>query len=140
MNHTTLIIADLLLALGMTMRVTRFIVTDDLGGWMIRHPLHRWLLSTGDWRGVPEQKRALPYYDDFIITGWPWQEKLTRLFHCPYCMGFWVAGAVLLSLWAAGGPGDAWEPWRWFAGWWTLAYIGPHIGARLGDTDGDDNS
>lgn len=37
-----LIVTDILLLLGFTLRLTRFVVTDDLGGWLIREPARRW--------------------------------------------------------------------------------------------------
>ena len=128
-------VLDILLAAGLYLRLTRFVVTDDLGGWMIRHPLHRVLF-----RADPHETyvySTVDIYQGQVLLRPPWQEKLNALVHCPWCIGFWIAGAVLLSLAAVGGPGDAPDWWRWVAGWWTLNYVGAHLGARLGDTDGD---
>lgn len=130
-----LIALDLLLTAGMAMRLTRFIVTDDLGGWLIRHPVHR-ALNRQPNRNVEYTQRDV-YYGN-LLERVTWREKLDRLFHCPWCIGFWIDCAVIASLWAVGGPGDAAEWWRWLCAPFTLNYIAAHIGARLGDTDGDD--
>lgn len=115
---TLLILLDLLLALGMALRLTRLVTGDSLGQWWLREPAQRWAL-TGK---TPEsRKRRIDYVEGL---------------GCPYCVGFWVGCGVLVTLWAAGGPGaDTWEPWRWVAGALTLNYIAAHLGARLGDTD-----
>lgn len=131
---TLLALVDVLLLAGLTARLTRFVVTDDLGGWMIRHPIHRFLVNhTGTWR---TDKDPVIYYDNVIVSP-PWQEKITRLFHCPWCIGSWLAAGCALSLYVAGGPGHAAEWWRYLAGVFALNYVVAHVGVRLGDTDGD---
>ena len=136
---TLLALMDVLLAVGLAMRLTRFVVTDDLGGWWIRHPVMRAVVRY-------EQHHPHTRRPDTTVTMWrgetvavrmPWRENLSDGLHCPWCVGFWIDVAVLASLWAVGGPGDAAEPWRWIAAAFTLNYVAAHIGARLGDTDGD---
>lgn len=104
-------VLDVLLALGMTMRLTRVVTTDSIGEWYLRAPLLK---------RIGARKR--PYLFNFVET----------LLECPFCIGFWIGCGVLLSLWAAGGPGAAWEPWRWTAGALTMNYIAAHVGGRLG--------
>lgn len=116
MNPTLLLMIDLLLALGMTMRLTRLVTGDDIGLWFFRGPAAMWAI------------RKEPNADG-------WRAKLQSGLSCPYCVGFWIGAGVLLSLWLAGGPGEAWEPWRWVAGALMMNYVAAHIGSRLGDVD-----
>lgn len=113
-----LTLADLALLLGFTLRLTRLVVTDDLGGWLIRIPAQKWVMRSGqDWAKS-------------------WRYKLVSGLDCPFCVGFWLAALATLSLVVAGGPG-ADGPlavvWRLVAGVLTLNWLAAHIGSRLGD-------
>jgi len=114
---TLLFLLDLLLVLLATARLTRLVVGDDLGEWYVRAPAGAWAV-----RGkTPESRhRRLNYVGGLS---------------CPFCVGFWIGAAVLITLWLAGGPGHAWEPWRWVAGAFAINYVTAHLGARLGDVD-----
>jgi len=116
MSGMLLVIVDLLLALGLTLRLSRLIVVDDIGDWWVKRPIAERLgkMPTG-----PKRDKAFDYWDGLS---------------CPFCVGFWIAGLVLLSLYLVGGPGDAAVLWRWIAGWFALNWIAAHIGARAGDT------
>lgn len=103
---------DVLLALGLTLRLTRLVATDDIGLWFVRGPAAMWAMN---WE---------PKADG-------WRAKLQSGLDCPFCVGFWIGCLVLLSLWLVGGPGHAWEPWRWVAGAFTMNYISAHINSRL---------
>lgn len=128
-----LIIADLLLAAGFTARLTRVIVTDDIGKWWIRDPLSKWA------RGKePEvQHNAVYRNGEWVAEDPSWRKYLDGL-ACPYCVGFWIGVLILASLAAVGGPGDAAVWWRYLAGAFTMNYLTAHIGARLGDVADDD--
>lgn len=106
-----LAVLDLLLVLGLTLRLSRLVITDDIGAWWVRHPAVDW------------------------SDGSPWREKLVSGLYCPFCVGFWLGAASLLSLALVGGPGDAHEVWRWVAGAFTLNWIVGHVAARIGDAD-----
>jgi hypothetical protein len=118
MKPMLLIVLDLLLALGLTLRLSRLVVADDIGEWWIKKPIARWIDRKFPVLG-PKRDRAFDYWEGLS---------------CPFCVGFWIAGAVLLSLFLVGGPGDAAVLWRWIAGWFALNWIAAHIGARAGDT------
>lgn len=105
-------IIDLLLALGMALRLTRLVIKDDIGLWYVRGPSAMWAMDRE------------PNADG-------WRARLQSGLDCPFCVGFWIGCGVLLSLWLAGGPGVAWEPWRWVAGALTMNYISAHINSRL---------
>lgn len=115
MNYWILI--DLLLVLGLTLRLSRLVVTDDLGAMWIAEPAQEWATRR---KTVEARKRAIRYVGGL---------------ECPFCVGFWLAGLALLTLLLAGGPGEAADAWRWLAGWFTLNYVAAHIGARLGDVN-----
>lgn len=63
------------LALGLTARLTRLVVDDQIGA-----PLRARIIS---WRG-PESQAAY-------------------LAQCPWCLGLWVAIAVAVAAWLSGG-------------------------------------
>lgn len=92
------LIADLLLLLGLSLRVTHLITSDTISERYLREPLMR---------KVRTEKQEF------------WIDAL----YCPWCVGFWICGLMLLSLLVAGGPGDAASWWRVVAGWFTLNYI-----------------
>lgn len=144
-----LTLADLALLLGFTLRLTRLVVTDDLGGWLIRTPARRWanyrersivgpggrgLQSYGDnaeTRAATEHTLTLPVDPD----NGP-RSKLVSGLDCPFCVGFWLAALAALSLVVAGGPGADGTlavVWRLVAGVLTLNWLAAHIGSRLGD-------
>lgn len=116
MKPMLLVFLDLLLALGLTLRLTRLIVVDDIGDWWVKKPIAKRLSEI---RSDGKRQKAFDYWDGLS---------------CPFCIGFWIAGAVLLSLFLVGGPGDAAVLWRWVAGWFALNWIAAHLGARAGDT------
>jgi hypothetical protein len=134
-----LFVLDLVLALGAALRLTRFVVADDVPGqWWIKDPLH-------DAKHASQRKHAPePYVQNpgFITAGdqYPtgpepkWARYLEGL-SCPYCLSVWVAAFTTLTLFLAGGPGDAADWWRYGAGFLTLAWLTGHIAARAGDIE-----
>ena len=128
---SAMIYLDLLLALGLTLRLARVITVDDIGLWYVRGPLSEWAMDH-----EPPLPEGLPegFGQEEVWVPVGWRARLAVGLSCPFCVGFWVAGAVLLSLWALGGPGQVWEPWRWVAGWFTLNWVAAHVGSRLGDS------
>lgn len=125
-----LLAADLLLALGAVLRLTRFVVADDIpGGWWIKEPLWpRALLKAEE-----GQRR------EFVESGDPadlgWRGKILAGLSCPFCVSVWMSAAVLVSLALAGGPGEVAHWWRWVAGFLTLAWLAGHLAALAGDTE-----
>lgn len=113
---------DLALVLGLALRLSRLITTDDLGLWWVQWPLAnrrndyvRKQMPAGTGRGVKDPK------------WWKYAEGL----ECPFCVGAWLGALALLSLWLAGGPGHAAEWWRYGAGIFALNYLVGHIASRL---------
>ncbi len=146
-----LLVLDLLLALGAALRLTRFIVADDVpGNWFIKDPLDRWLHTD---KGRDEYDRLLLRWQQLAADGHDpetlvkplppasipprrlkWHRYLEGL-GCPFCMSVYMAALVTLTLALAGGPGDASDWWRYAAGFLTLAWATGHIAARVGDTE-----
>ena len=58
---------------------------------------------------------------------------ILALLTCPYCIGFWLSSAVVVS-WLAWGDTLAWQA---VAAAFTLAYVTGHLVARL-DVDPED--
>jgi len=81
--------ADTALVVGATMRLTRLIVADELGGWVLREPAERWA-----WR--EEGVRHGP------------RHRLASMLGCPFCVGFWVGVGVLAGQ-ALAGRSPAWR-------------------------------
>src|SRR5262245_56805005 len=96
---------DAALALGASMRLTRLVVTDDLGEWFVKEPVRRW---------TKDHPRHLH-----------WAEGLD----CPFCVGYWIGVAVLLGYHAL--PRGL---WRFGCATLTLNEVAGHLAARLGDT------
>jgi hypothetical protein len=108
---------DLMLALGLTLRLSRVVTGDDIGKWWLHGPTYLWANRTPD----PKAK----------VRRLKWQSGL----NCPFCVGFWIGCAVLASLWLVGGPGHAAEWWRWIAGAFALNWVVGHTATRMGDVD-----
>lgn len=102
------------LALGASLRLTRLIVTDDLGQWWVKDPLRNYVLQR-----IPTEQ-AEDYLDGL---------------DCPFCVGFWIGAGVLASAALLGER----RSWRFVAGALTLNYVAAHLGARLGDTASEDS-
>ena len=97
---------DAALVLGATLRLTRFVVNDDLGEWWVKAPIYRAVLSR-----VPEERigHASNYLDGLS---------------CPFCVGYWIGVGVLASRSES-------SAWRFVAGTLTLNYLSGHISSRL---------
>lgn len=107
-----LIALDLTILVLCSLRLTRLITTDSIPGqWWIYGPLYKKAYG----HAAPHSRWAR------------YVEGLT----CPFCVGFWICCAVVLSLYLVGGPGDAADWWRWLAGAFALNYVTGHVSSRL---------
>jgi len=111
-------LTDTALIVGATMRLTRLIVTDDLGEWWVKEPIMRRLFPEGV---APMDKakniRRLGYFAGL---------------NCPFCCGFWLGAGVLASHAVAKRLGLL-RLWRFAAGALTLNEVAAHAGIRVGD-------
>lgn len=132
MSGMFLTVVDVLLAVGFTLRLSRLAITDDISSWWLRWPAVQWAARHDrQLAPIPPPGQDWEHTEGIWIPRW--RSKLVDGLTCPWCVGFWLACLVLLSLYIAGGPGDAWALWRWVAGAFTLNWVTAHIGGPLGD-------
>ena len=130
--HEHMRLLDIPLATLAAARLSRLVITDDLGRWWIHEPFDRAM----DTYAALELHRAAEDDRDPIE---PWWWRYRSGLDCPFCVGFWLGAAVLVTGAAATRrPGPAATAWRLGAGALALNYAAAHLGARLGDFDHDD--
>lgn len=106
------------LTIPATLRATRFVTTDSLGGWMLRDPAYKWASKYEPPHEDPEPRSK--------------QARLVSGLDCAACAGFWIGGIVLGSgLLARSLGGPVWAIWRFGAGVFGLNYVVFHIARRL---------
>lgn len=120
-------IFDLAVLLLAAARLSRLIVTDELGRWLLRDPLTGWA-ERGD--GYETVRGHGGTYRQ-PIEGW--RTKLVSGLYCPWCVGFWIALACSLVLHLVGGPGFAPVWWRVIFGALALNWAATVLGAIVGD-------
>jgi hypothetical protein len=109
---------DWLLVVGATLRLTRFVISDDLGVRLLRNPI-----------------------EDFLIERLrPTRHWLAEGLSCPFCVGFWIGALVLvLTVAATFDPAPVRLVWEAILAALTLNYLAAHVGSRLDPNyDGDD--
>lgn len=109
-------IVDSALALGAAARLSRLVITDDIGQWWVKDPIDR----------------AMDAYAEHAEHE-PWWWKYRSGLECPFCVGFWLGAGVLVSRAVLPKP-----LWRLGAGALALNYVASHLGSRLGDFDTED--
>lgn len=110
---------DWLLIVGATLRLTRLFIVDDLGKYLIRHPLEEWLIH---------RLRPRSYW---LMEG----------LSCPFCVGFWIGAAVLvLTLGMADSHLVVHFAWEVILAALTLNYLAAHLGSRLDPHYDDDDT
>lgn len=124
-----------------TLRLTRFVTVDSLGGWLIRGPLTQWVAGweAGARLALEDAIREARADDlgvgaEALIVEWEkeldgpvsWQARLVSGLGCPYCVGFWLGlGVIVLTILL---------PFVW---WWVLLsalslnYVVGHVGAWM---------
>lgn len=121
-------ITDTALIVGATMRLTRLVVTDDLGQWWIKDPLDRLAHGHTDVT-TRESTTGESSYEVHTVPKW---HKYLGGLECPYCVGFWVGAGVLASHAIAKRTGLL-GAWRFAAGAFTLNEVAAHAGIKAGD-------
>lgn len=120
---------DIALATLAAARLSRFVITDEMGEWWVKQPIDRAMDAYAEremWASanVGQTPRE------------PWWWKYRSGLDCPFCVGFWLGAAVLTTGAAATRlPGPAAAAWRLGAGALALNYAAAHLGVRLGDFD-----
>jgi len=112
-------------ALGLAAaRLTRFVTTDWLGEWWIGQPAKAWAEK------VDGPDSAI----DLTATGHH-RTKLVKGLDCPFCVGFWVGGALLIGEAALGATSKSPKlvrgTWALGIGALALNYIVGHVSSRI---------
>lgn len=120
-------ILDGALVLGATARLTRLVITDDLGLWLIKKPVVEWA----------SRRHPLPVIREGVteLRGWEpnWRDKLVSGIDCPFCVGFWIGAGVLGGTMVTRPATRLGRVWRFVLAALSLNYVAAHTGARLGD-------
>lgn len=96
---------DVLLMLGASARLTRFVTVDDLGKWWVHAPLYRRFVNTS-------------------------AEKYLIGLHCPHCAGFHVSFVIVAS-YALARLFHVLPLWRVVAGALAVNYVTAHASEHL---------
>lgn len=137
-----------LLVLGATLRLTRFITSDTLGEWLIVGSLRRWAdgheaahrAAVFEVVAAVEGEELTPRAARFMATKqrqlresepMSWQARLVSGADCPFCWGFWVGVAVTALTVVLVPLGVVGLVWLGILAVLTLNYIVGHISARI---------
>ena len=130
--HDPMRLLDPALAVLASARLSRLVITDDLGRWLIHDPIDRAMDRYAErelWAAanVGQEPRE------------PWWWKYRSGLDCPFCIGFWLS-LLVVGLGAAATRREGIGAIAWRAGTGALAtnYVASHLGARLGDFDTDE--
>ena len=122
-------IVDLALAVGASARLSRLVITDDIGRWWVKEPVDRAMDAYAEreiWASanVGQEPQV------------PWWWKYRSGLDCPFCIGFWLS-LLVVGLGAAATRREGIGAIAWRAGTGALAtnYVASHLGSRLGDFD-----
>lgn len=133
-------IFPIMLVVGATLRLTRFIVSDTLGEWLIVRPAKRWgekadiqaLNEAYDLKQAGFSARSDELYektqDEEPLTP---QSKLVSGLECPFCVGFWVGLIVLIADRVLPRRGILRTLWNVLTSALSLNYLTGHISARI---------
>jgi hypothetical protein len=125
--------SDLLLILGGALRLTHLITHDKIGEWAVVGPARKWARpyeeaaqSVAFKRGVTPDEIAL------IETGTLSPEgKLFSGLECPWCVGFWIGGVVIIGTLTIGRLPIVGTLWRIALGALSLNYVVGHVSSRI---------
>lgn len=85
-----LLAVDALLLTGAALRVTRFVTTDVLGGWVLADPAKAWASS--------KEPHDPAYPFGYAAPPQAWRHRLVSALDCPYCVGTQTTLAVGAAL------------------------------------------
>ncbi|QGJ96970.1 hypothetical protein PBI_TEAMOCIL_18 [Microbacterium phage Teamocil] len=123
-----------------TARATRFVTSDFLGDWTVVLPARRWANRRDrPVEDAPHGIQPLVMSDEEFAQKWieqetdpdlGWRSKLVKGLDCPFCVGFWIGGAILLGE-ATLGRSPLRPLWRFGIGMLGLNYLVGHISSRI---------
>ena len=137
-----------LLVLGATLRLTRLVTTDKLGGWLLAEPAERWafykemarrnamritLDRVKDEALEEPVHRILDRWENQLSQSEPisWQARLVSGLSCPFCVGFWIALGMTAATWLLAPLPGVGVVWLLFLAALTLNYVAAHVGSRI---------
>ena len=102
--------------------------SDKLGEWLIVGRVKRWASQIES----PVTPPALGEVDPYPTPEphWGWRSKLVSGLDCPYCVGFWLGGVVLLVSMLRRAPVVG-PVVRFGLGMLALNYVVAHMSARI---------
>lgn len=103
-----------------TARLTRFVTEDWLGHWWLVQPARRWAMYGTKLRHAQAYVIDQEWQDTEPTT---WRQKLVKGLDCPFCVGFWIGGAVLLA--------SRIPLARWVLSVFALNYVVGHLSSRI---------
>jgi len=126
---------DVILVIGSTMRLTRLVVTDDIGAWWVKWPAYGWAKNHHPLPPPRTNSFGMAVEEEFVPT---WRDKLVLGLDCPFCVGTWIGFAVL-AITALTPPNSAvGRLWRFVMAGLGLNYVTAHISSRL-DAEPDED-
>lgn len=133
------LIIDVILALGVTIRLTRAITVEDIGGRLLRDPADRWVRRAAFYGGelaprVLADLAKLKAERRLANRRW-WADALS----CPFCVSTWI-GIATFAIMAIAHTTDSWFTlvWRIVAAGLTASYVAARVLVGFGDTDSDE--
>lgn len=125
-----------------TLRLTRFITTDTLGGWSLVEPAVRWATKNEGGFAIKEGSELVNFHQhEFSIVNGHipiqvdedrgWRSKLVSGLECPHCVGYWIGAAALLSGAVMERKPLSRRVYGLIAGSLGLSYVTGHVSQRL---------
>lgn len=117
-------------------RLTRFVTSDTLGGWLIREPVARAMQNYAQQTAQIHQREGRPGHPTQ-----PWWWKYEVGLHCKWCVGFWLCVGTLAAEKATRGT-CARPIIRTLGGALALNYVTAHLetlSEKLEETSNDSN-
>lgn len=126
-------VARLGMILLATARASRFFTSDSLGEWTLVGPAKKWAHrheSTYVDQAAAEDAEAsgAPIPTPHPANGW--RSKLVNGLDCPFCVGFWLGGAILLGE-ATIGRSPLRPLWRFGIAMLGMNYLVGHLSSRI---------
>lgn len=115
--------------MGAAARLTRFVTSDKLGGWILVDPAKRWAWRYEE-RAMLRDNAPSDWENGVMAT---WQAKLVSGLDCPFCVGFWITLAVIVADKTLPEYGPTRTAFTTACSALAANYVIGHVSARLDD-------